>query len=320
MIRLIATAAFAVIAAGGAIAQAQKEVLEFPGTSKGRPVTVKADLYVPSGASGRLPAMVIHHGSGGATDHREYAYAREFTAMGVISIIPDSFTGRGVKDTVRDQLAVTTDEMVADAFEALRLAAQHPRIDPARIGIVGFSKGGAVAQRTALAAFAEKHLPGGPRFALHVPFYPSCNNHYRDLRGTGAPVHMLIGGADTYTGVQPCLELAEKLKAAGGAIEAIVYPGGTHGWDGAGSRGWSIPAGENYSNCIFLEQADGSWTERSSGIAFISAGGRPIDGALQKALAGCRTYGVSGGPHEATKATAIADLKRFMRQSLKLGG
>lgn len=294
-----------------------KEVLEFPGISKGAPVAVKAELFLPAHATGRLPAMVIHHGSGGVTDAREYAYAREFTKMGVASIIPDSFGARGIKSTVSDQSGVSTFEMVVDAFGALKAAAKHPRLDPERIGITGFSKGGSVALRSALSSFAERNAPGGPRFALHVAFYPSCDSHYYRANTTGAPIFALLGGKDTYVGTEPCLEFTAKMKAAGAKIETVVYPDAQHGWDGEG-KPWAVSSGENYSKCVFVEAPDRSWTERASGVKVVGTDGRPIAGAYDQAYAKCRTSGVSGAPDFDAKQKSLALLKSAMREALKL--
>ena len=212
-----------------------REILEFTGPSRQGPVTVKAELFLPEGISGRLPAMVIHHGSGGVGNTREYAYAREFTKMGVASIIPDSFTPRGVKTTVEDQTAVSSNDMIADAFAALKMAAAHPRLDPARIGITGFSKGGSVAMRTGLDVMVRRYVPNGPKFALHVPFYAGCDTIYANMRTTGAPMLVLIGGADTYVGPERCVEAVNRMRAAGSAV-ASTSPSGACRYDASQCR------------------------------------------------------------------------------------
>lgn len=302
--------------AGPAMSQI-KEILEFTSPSRKGPVTVRAELFLPEGVAGRMPAMVIHHGSGGVSNTREYAYAREFTKMGVASIIPDSFTPRGVKSTVEDQSTVSSNDMIADAFGALKLAAAHARLDPARIGITGFSKGGSVAMRSGLEVIARRHAPNGPRFALHVPFYAGCDTIYHNMRTTGAPMLVLIGGADTYVGAERCVFAVERMRAAGSAVDMIVYPDAQHGWDGAG-RAWSYPNGENYSRCIYVEQPDRSWVEQSSGLTTSGRDGRVIADAAQKALAACKTLGVSGAPDAEVKAQSLAALKGAMTAAFGL--
>ncbi len=303
----------------GAESQAQvvKENLSFTSPSRTGPVTVTAELFLPNAPAGtRLPAMLLMHGSGGVTDAREYAYARDFSAIGVASIIPDSFTPRGVKGTVSDQSTVSTNDMITDAYNALKAAAAHPRLDPARIGIAGFSKGGAVALRAALQLMAERHAPGGPRFALHVPFYPACETHYYDTRTTGAPILMLLGGADSYVGTDSCLKVAEALKAGGARLDSVIYPGAQHGWDGAGAA-WTVAGGENWSKCFFVQQPDLSWVEQTSGIRTAGPDGRP-NAEAPKALAACRTRGVSGAPDAAIRAEATKAMLALMRETFKL--
>ncbi len=309
----VCAAGLACLLVAGAAGAQTKETLEFTSPSRNGPVTVKAELFLPDGTgSGRVPAMVIHHGSGGVSNTREYAYAREFTKMGVASIIPDSFTPRGVKSTVEDQSAVSTNDMIADAFAVLKLAAAHPRLDPARIGITGFSKGGSVAMRTGLQIMVQRHVPTGPRFALHVPFYAGCDNIYLNMRTTGAPMLVLIGGADTYVGPERCVFAVERMRAAGSAVDMVIYPNAQHGWDGTG-RAWSYPNGENYSKCSYVEQPDRSWVEQTSGLTTTGSDGKAIIDNARKALAACKTMGVSGAPDEDVKAKSMDALKAAMR-------
>src|SRR5216684_2660753 len=113
---------------------------------------VVGTLRLPKDAAGRGPAMVIAHGSGGV-DVREAAWADRLGALGLATFVVDSFTPRNIRETATDQGRLPTAANVADALAALRLLATHPRIDPDRIGVIGFSKGGQVALYTALEPF-----------------------------------------------------------------------------------------------------------------------------------------------------------------------
>jgi len=306
----------ALLAAGTAQAQ-QRETIAFESRQKGQPVQVTAEIHWPA-VPGPVPALVIHHGSAGVSDGREGRFAREIVAMGVAAVVIDSFTPRGVATTVQDQSAVTGQDFNRDALMALKALGADGRIDRTRIGITGFSKGGTSALMAAheqLAAAAG--VPDGLRYALHVPFYPACNTQYDRPRTTGAPIYMLLGGADSYVGVEPCQTYSEALRAAGARIEVTVFPNAPHGFDGG--RPYSDPRGENYAKCVFQQQADRSWVERASGVAIIGTDGRPIQGGLAQAYAGCRTLGVSGGPNEAAAKQSMEDLKRYVRQHLQGG-
>ena len=312
MLRLIGLILMAAAACLPAEAQDTRERIVIKQTFKGKAITITGELYLPPGGA-KVPAMIVHHGSGGITDARERRYARELVKMGVAALVLDSFTGRGVTSTVRDQSAVSTNDMLGDAFAALKILAGHARIDGARVGM-GFSKGGSVALLAAHEVRAAPALPAGLRFALHVPFYPSCSTQHYKPRTTGAPIYMLLGGADTYVGVAPCQEYTAALKAEGARIETIVFQGAMHGFDGGSA--YQNPRGENYSRCIFAQQPDGSWRERVSGAITNDAGGKRIEAGYKRALAKCRTLGVSGGPNAAAKAKALTDLKAYVQRHL----
>jgi len=315
--RLVGVLVLLACLAGAARAQGQSpEPFTFPGRSKGQAVELKGELILPREAKGPVPAMLVLHGSGGLTSGREHAYAEILNTMGVAAIIPDHFGGRGVVSTVVDQQAVLSIEMTEDAFLLLQRFAADPRLDARRIGIVGFSKGGTVALDTALRRHADRFLPGGPRFALHLPFYPSCASQPRNFATTGAPILLQSGADDTYVGWEVCRDFVARLAEAGGDVRQIVHSGAKHGWDG--DRAYKIARGENYSRCIFAEQADGSWTETSSGRRIADTGGRPIPEGFAAALQDCRTHGVEGGPNPAVRARAIAEMQAAVARAFGL--
>ena len=301
-------------------AVAQQETISFGGRHRGQPVEVTATIRWPAG-SGVVPAMVIHHGSGGVNERREGRYARELVAMGVAAVQIDSFGPRGVRSTVANQMAVSDAEFNLDAINALKTLAAHRRIDRKRIGIMGFSKGGVSALMVSHERLLrDKGLPEGLRYALHIPIYPTCYVHYHQPSTSGAPLYLLLGGADTYAGVEPCTTYGETLRKSGARIEVRVYPDAPHGFDGGVT--YNSPNGENYSRCVAVQRADGTYVERDSGAVVGTSG---ADGWLvlgpqaMKVIAGCRTLGVSGGPNERARAQAMEDFKGYVRRHL-LGG
>lgn len=310
--------AFLTSLAAGAVAQ--QETIAFESRHRDQPVRVTASVRWPDG-SAIVPAMVIHHGSSGINERRGGRYARELVAMGVAAVQIDSFGPRGVRQTVTDQMAVDGAAFNLDAIAALKALAAHPRIDRKRIGIMGFSKGGVSALMVSHERLLrDKGLPDGLRYALHIPIYPTCYVQYHQPRTTGAPIYLLLGGADTYAGVEPCTTYGETLRQAGARIEVKVYPDAPHGFDGGVA--YNTPSGENYARCVAVQRADGTYVERTTGAVVGTSGS---DGWLvlgrqaMKVIAGCRTLGVSGGPNERARAQAMEDFKGYVRRHL-LGG
>src|SRR5207302_4396765 len=120
--------------------------------------------------------------------------------------------------------------------------------------------------------------------------------------------------ADSYVGHEPCETYAAAMRAEGARIEVKVFPGAGHGFDGGPP--YFNPQGENYSQCVTQQQADGSWKERKSGITTVGTDSKPIPSSLSKAMAGCRTLGVSGGGNDAAARQSMDDLKSYVRRYL----
>ena len=82
--------------------------------------------------------MILQHGSGGPNGGHEL-WAKTFNEMGIASFLVDSFSGRGLTSTSTNQALLGRLNMVLDGYRAFDVLANHPRIDPARIAVMGFS-------------------------------------------------------------------------------------------------------------------------------------------------------------------------------------
>ena len=97
--------------------------------------------------------------------------------------------------------------------------------------MIGFSRGGIVALDTALEPFRQGVIDGDLRFAVHIPFYPSCDINVVSAHLDGSPMLMLLGGKDNYTPAPPCLAYADELRDKGVPISVVVYPNAYHAFD-----------------------------------------------------------------------------------------
>lgn len=290
------------------------ETVHFPSEHKGARITVSAELSIPDTAA-RAPAMVIIHGSGGIKLERERRYVAEINALGVATLLVDSFKARSITTTVGDQRSGDIDDTILDAAGGLILLASDQRIVASKIGIVGFSRGGSVALYTSLRHFPARYTQGKLAFALHVPFYPWAGRRYQDMTTTSAPIRILLGAADTQVGINPCLAAAREMKRCGGDIDWRIFPNAPHGWDFATEYNDGRNA-ENWCHVLPEEQPDGSWIERNSGELMRTASGKPNEAGIV-AMARLLVFkGAPIGPNDHAKTESSRLLAEYIKQFL----
>src|SRR5262249_31564334 len=113
------------------------------GDANARATVTAGVLRIPRG-EGRLPVVVLQHGSGGLAANIEM-WSRELTAIGVSTLALDGFPGRGLTSANPTQALLARLNFVLDIYRALAVLAKPPRIDPQRIALMGFSRGGQAA-------------------------------------------------------------------------------------------------------------------------------------------------------------------------------
>jgi dienelactone hydrolase len=160
--------------------------------------------------------------------------------------------------------------MMVDAHRALRMLAQHPRIDPARIAVMGSSKGAVAAIYSSNRRFQQMYAPPGVQFAAHVGLYTPCNTAYRDDdKTTGTPIRLLHGQADDYVAIGPCRDYVARLKQGGADATLTEYPGATHAYDAfLLKEPLKLPNAQTQRNCHWKEVDDGVVVNANTGSQF----------------------------------------------------
>jgi cephalosporin-C deacetylase-like acetyl esterase len=129
------------------------------GDRSGRPTTIAGALRIARG-SGRLPLVILMHGSGGFEANTDL-WRRQFESLGISTFALDSFTGRGIASTVVDQSQLGRLNMILDLYRSLPVLAAHPQVDPSRIAVMGFSRGGQASLYATLKRFRKLWNPSG---------------------------------------------------------------------------------------------------------------------------------------------------------------
>jgi len=192
-------------------------------------------LPVREAAAGSLAAVVICHGSDGVDGRGEF-HAGALCEAGIATLEIDMWAARGTVRGAQGRPASPI-ETLPDAFAALSFLCAQPEIDPARVGIMGFSWGGVVTLLSATADRSRSLRGAGPPFAAHAAFYPVCWAYPRvpalSLAGlTGAPILIQTGEADAYDPPGAAQALVAALQGQGSArIDWRSWPGANHGFD-----------------------------------------------------------------------------------------
>jgi len=228
------------------------------GAKDGPEVIIGGEFRLPRLGNERLPAAVLIHGSGGIGGYVN-DWIPVLNSLGVATFLVDSFTGRGITSVVNDQARLGRMVQVFDTFRALELIGKHPRIDPARIAAMGFSRGGQGVLYASMKRFQKMHSTGSVAFAAYIPFYPTCNTAFLDDENVAnAPIRIFHGTADDYVPVAPCRSYVERLRKAGKDVELTEYAGAYHVFDGVQFKTpLKLPDAQTTRNCRLEEIADG---------------------------------------------------------------
>jgi dienelactone hydrolase len=138
--------------------------------------------------------------------------------------------------------------------------ANHPSVDPARIALMGFSRGG---QATLYASLKRFHLlwnKSGVEFAAYVPFYPDCMTTFlSETDVVGRPIRIFGGTQDDYNPIAACKAYVERLRGAGADVEVSEYPNASHAFDNplGAQPALMRPEFQSVRNCSIEERADG---------------------------------------------------------------
>jgi dienelactone hydrolase len=228
------------------------------GDANGKPVTVAGEFRIAQG-TGRLPVVVLMHGSSGVGANIE-PWVHQLNTMGISTFVIDGFTGRGLTVVGPNQALLGRLNLIVDIYRSLDILAKHPRVDPERIVLMGFSRGGQAALYASLDRFQKLWNKSGAQFAAYIPFYPDCLTTYAtDTEIAARPIRIFHGTPDDYNPVASCKAYVARLMEAKRDVVLTEYPDSQHGFD-AGLLGVStitVSANAQTARNCHLKEGEG---------------------------------------------------------------
>ena len=281
------------------------------------PTPIWGTLYLPENLQGRVPAMVISHGSAGPQQKDVDRWVRLFNQMGMAAFVVDSYGPRGIANTMDNQAQLNPAANDADALFALKLLSTDPRIDPKRIGQIGFSRGGGVALDMTLDAFRKGVIDDDTRFAALIGFYPGCSALWWEIPPpplSGAPLMLALGEKDDYTPAQLCRNAADVMQRDGQTVDVHVYPGAYHDFDNTHAYFKYFPGATTARDCpqTMIDVQHNAYYRLQTGEKY--AGLQAMEADYKR----CTVRGVSTGANLEQAERAEADVKAFLTKSMGL--
>ena len=266
--------------------------------------TIAGELRLPAVAAARLPAVLMLHGDAGAVVN-QVVWIEELNALGIAVFTLDSFSGRGAVAPSASLTSMPSSVgglgRIVDAERALALLSKHPRIDPSRIAVMGFSSGGRTVLGAAQTRFATAFGTPGLRFAAYIALYPGFNDQLiGDTASEPGPHRIFIGEADVVTAADACVRYAARLREAGADIAVATFAGAHHGFDSAAPGLTRIADFSTAARCNLREVSRGTIVNIDTGKPLAEG-----DACFDKGLVAGRDAAADSATKGAVKALLI---------------
>ncbi|NIO08779.1 MAG: prolyl oligopeptidase family serine peptidase [Deltaproteobacteria bacterium] len=206
--------------------QAKIEEVHFPGGGG----EIQGWLACPTEA-GRYPAIALLHGRNGPSDSFRDV-ANRFAEEGIVGLAVNYMTHKEEPPL---------EEMNKSTEGALGFLSSQSRVDPARIAVGGYCKGGGLTYQ------ALAKIPG---FSAGVIWHGGLSgDNLQAALNAQAPMLIIHGASDTPVPIDKVYDLTKELNQKGKRFELKVY----HGCDHA----FTLPGGARY----VAEPADDAFRE-----------------------------------------------------------
>jgi carboxymethylenebutenolidase len=194
--------------------------------------------FVPDGASGRLPAVMVLQEAFGVNPHIK-RLCRRVASAGYAAFSPELFhrTGAGMEfgydqfPMIKPILGALTNNRILEDLQAAHChIIRRPDVDPSRVASWGFCMGGWASVQAAcelpLAAAISFYGGGLVHPRPGIGFTPLLDR----LGSIRCPMLLVFGAKDAGIPPEDIAAVQSGLKSHGVAHEVEVYPNGGHGF------------------------------------------------------------------------------------------
>jgi dienelactone hydrolase len=207
----------------------------------GAPVTLTAQLFMPQGATGDIPVVIIIPGSGNLAPNY-FQHAATLTSNGIAAFVVDPFTGRGVVNTIANQDQFSFAASAYDTFAAVKWLRTKKGIDGRRIGATGGSRGGTAVMMAFSAPLSDAVLGRGQGLRAVLAGYPWCGVQFYSARLADRGAFLILqGDHDNYVSPIQCQDAAHAMTVLGQDVVMELVPGARHSFDRAGVAPTELP-------------------------------------------------------------------------------
>jgi len=211
-------------------------------------VTPSMTVYRPTSGAGTGAGVIVCPGGGYrllAYDYEGTDVAEWFAARGVTAFLlkyrvdpsapdPDDFARENIKlleaivadrDGWIDTLDASRDRAVSDGIQALKVVRQRSAefgVDPARLGIIGFSAGAGLAIGAALCDPPER-----PDFVAAIY---GADRSDTPVRADAPPLFLVVSQDDPFNLAPDNIRLYQRWISGGAGVDLHVFSEGGHGY------------------------------------------------------------------------------------------
>lgn len=184
--------------------------------------TIRVDGFLPSANGQSFPAVLALYGSGGGVDGMAdpaSMLASQGFAVYVLHYFDRTDTAWADKETIFRNFPI----WMKTLWDAISHIEKQPHVDPAHIGLMGFSLGAYLS--LSIAAIDK-------RVQAVVEFFGGLPKEMKLFMRRLCPVLILHGEADPTVPVAEAYHLQQVLEKKGIPYEMKIYPGAGHGFSG----------------------------------------------------------------------------------------